>query len=109
MGRAASRNPAWPLLAKSHLAWAEPAFTLEEKHLSLMSTEALFLYLVVHLQGPIFPEKVPLLNSHKGARWTCAIPDNKSECLKSRIVGNTVFLFIPVPLYDFILIIKCVA
>lgn len=50
--REAGRNPFWPLLTMLHLAWAEPAFTLEEEHLFLISTTALSTHRAVHVQGP---------------------------------------------------------
>lgn len=50
----ASRNPA--SAHQVHLAWAEAAFTLEDKYPSLVSTKAFSTYAEVHLQGPIFPD-----------------------------------------------------
>lgn len=65
-------------------------------------------HLGVHLQSPIFPEGLPFSSSHKGARWTCVVPDNKSKCLNSHILGTAVFP-LDLSLYAFDLITKDVA
>lgn len=59
-----SRERDWQKSSLVSAHQAAPAFALEEEQLSLVSNKVPATHLVVHLQGPIFPERVPFSNSH---------------------------------------------